>query len=1076
DGNLLGTVLDASGGAVAGASVEVVNQSTNAKQAAVSDSLGQYRFGNLPVGSYTLKAWAEGFQTSSIRNVAVQLNRSATANITLEVSAAVSSVTVTEAPSLLDTTTAQIGSTYGARQAQQLPLTGVSSLGVLNLSLYSAGVASNGGIGFGTGPSVGGQRPSNNNFMVDGIDNNDRATTGPVIAVTNEAVAEFSLLQNQFSSEFGHSTGGQFNTIVKTGTNQVHGTLYEYFQNRNLNAIDESFKRTGVRSRPRYDQNRVGGNLGGPIRKDKLFYFLNYEYNPTGRAAGNAGTVNVPTAEGYRILEGIGGLSRPNLETFQKHVPAAAVASGRSVAVNGVQVPLGTLRAIGASYETVQNWVASGDYNVSARDQIRARYMKRSFKSIDANAGLPEFFTPSVLSSHLASLSHFHTFSPAFTNELRLAYTRYTSDYPVDQYSFPGLDAFPTLQFNDLGLSVGPFWVFPQTDRSNSYQVMNNATYLQGRHTLKFGYDGRKLNRSNFFVQRARGDYRYNTLERYLLDLTPEFALRSTGGLPFAGNLLSHYAYINDDFRVRPNLTLNLGLRYEFVGVPAGAKLQRLNSVASIPGFDFREPKPGYRDFAPRLGLAWSPGHSGKTAVRAGFGMAYDQFYQNMGVLSLPPQFSTTVDAHTSRAGQPNFLGGGGIANVFQPITDPATARANTAAYIPDQVRPYSLQWTLGVQHTFHSDYTFEVRYLGTRGVHLPMQMQLNRQALVTSPETAALPTFLQAPSQQTIDGLTTSLADVMRFNVNTLASQGFFAPMTSFTPQGNSSYHGMGIQLNRRFSKGLQVATGYTWSHNIDDSATVVASTLINPRRPQDFQNLRNERGDSALDRRHRLSVSCLYETPRLGTRNWLARNVAGNWVLSGAYIAETGGWATALSGVDSNVNGDNAADRVIVNPGGSANVGSGVRALCTGSGPCNPNVPADRARVVGWVAENPNARYITAGNGAYATAGRNTLRLPGINNFDLAVAKRFSLDEVKVIEFRAEAYNAFNHAQYTPGYINAVNWRARVNGSDITMLIPGGVGASNAASVANPAFLRPDLAFQSNSRTMQLVLRFGF
>lgn len=1077
DGNLLGTVLDGSGAAVPGATVEVVNEGTNVRQSAVADGLGQYRFGNLPVGSYTLKASAQGFQASTVRNVAVQLNRTATANVTLEVKAASEAMTVTDAPALLDTTTAQIGSSYGSRQAVQLPLTGVSNLGVLNLSLYSAGVSSAGGIGFGTGPSVGGQRPSNNNFMVDGIDNNDRATTGPVIAVTNEAVAEFSLLQNQYSAEFGHSTGGQFNTIVKSGTNQIHGTMYEYFQNRNLNAIDESFKRAGIRDeQPRYDQNRIGGNLGGPIRKDKLFYFLNYEYNPTGRLASTPGAVAVPTAEGYRLLDSMSGLSRQNLDIFKRYVPAAPSDSGRFLTVNNTRIPVGFLQAAGSSYDNAHNWVASGDYNLSERDQLRARYLQRNFDSLDANASLPEFFVPTRQRSHLASLSHFHTFSPTLTNELRLAFTRYESDFSVDGLSFPGLDSFPTLQFNDMGLSIGPFWVYPQTDRSNSYQVMNNLSYLTGRHTLKFGYDGRKLNRSNFFVQRARGDYRYNTFERYLQDITPEFAVRSVGALPFAGNLLSHYGYVNDDFRLRPNLTVNLGLRYEYVGVPAGAKLQQLNAVASVPGFDFREPRAGKKDFAPRVGLAWSPGRSGKTAIRAGFGMSYDQIYQNMGVLSLPPQFSTTVEGHVTQANQAGFLANGGVRNVFTPVNDAATARARTSAYIPDQVRPYSMQWNFSVQRTLHNDYTVEARYLGTRGVHLPMQIQANRQALVTSPQTTQLPTFLQAPSQEVVDSMNTSLADVLRFNSNTLAAQGFGASIVSFTPQGNSSYNGLSFQVNRRFSKGLQVGTGYTWSHNIDDSTTVVASTLINPRRPQDFGNLSNERGNSPLDRRHRLTVSWLYETPRLGRQNWLVRNTAGNWILSGAYIAETGGWATALSGIDTNLNGDNAADRVIVNPNGLDNTGSGVRAVCKGAGACNPNNPADRARVVGWLAENPNARYITAGQGTFANAGRNTLHLPGINNFDLAVAKRFRAGEVTSVEFRGEAYNAFNHAQYTPGWVNSVSPRPRVTGSDITMLIPGAAGASNANGLGNPSFMRPDQAFQSNSRVLQLVLRLSF
>jgi hypothetical protein len=1078
DGNLTGVVSDATGGMIAGAAVELTSEQTGVKHSSLSDGIGVYRFNNVPVGAYRLAAWRDGFQSVTIRGIAVQLNKTATANIAMEVAGQSTAVSVTDSAALADTTTSQIQSTFSGRHARELPVTGVGSLGVINLSLLSAGVSSPGGIGFGTGPSVGGQRPSNNNFMVDGTDNNNRAITGPVLAVTNEAVAEFSLLQNQFSAEFGHSSGGQFNTVVKSGTNQIHGSAYEYFQNRHLNAIDESFKRQGIRSQPRYDQNRVGGNVGGPVVREKLFYFVDYEYNPQGQAATNAGTVSVPTAEGYRVLDGLAGISKANLAEFKRYVPAAAIPSSRFATVSGAQVPLGTLSVAAPRYENVHHWVASADWNLSQRDQVRARYLYRGSDSIDTNANLPAFFTPFQVRSQLASVGHFHTFGPGLTNEARLAYTRYFSDYKVDGFSYPGLDAFPNLSFRELGLNVGPFFVLPQTDRSNTFQVADNVSWIRGRHMVKFGYDGRKLNRSNYFVQRSRGDYQYNTLERFLLDLTPEFAVRSVGALPFAGNLLSHYAYINDDFRLRPNLTVNIGARYEYVDVPAGAKLQRLNSVASVPGLvDFRAPRPSRGDLAPRVGLAWSPGTSGRTAIRAGFGLSYDQVYQNMGVLSLPPQFSTTADAHITRANQPNFLSGGGIRNVFTPVADAAAARARTSAFIPDQQRPYSIQWTLGVQRTFRRDYVFEARYLGTRGIHLPQQIQLNRRALVGSQAATQLPTFLQRPSDAQVDALTRTLADVAAFNTNAWSAQGFGATVLGFTPQGNSSYNGLALQLNRRFSKGLQVIGGYTWSHNIDDGTTVVSSTLITPRRAQDFANLRNERADSALDHRHRLTLSWTYDTPWFRNAGmWAARNIAGNWSLSGTYTAESGGWATALSGVDSNLNGDNFADRTIVNPAGAANTGSGVRALCKGSGPCSPNVAADRARIVGWVAENPNARYILAGQGSYPNGGRNTLAMPGINNFDLAVSKRVSISERKTAEFRAEAYNAFNVAQYTPGFTNSAGFRPRVNFSDFTMLLPGSQAASNAASSANPLFARPDLAFQSNSRTLQLVLRFVF
>jgi hypothetical protein len=446
--------------------------------------------------------------------------------------------------------------------------------------------------------------------------------------------------------------------------------------------------------------------------------------------------------------------------------------------------------------------------------------------------------------------------------------------------------------------------------------------------------------------------------------------------------------------------------------------------------------------------------------------MAYDQFYQNLGTNALPPQYFTTIDAHIEQANQPGFLANGGIRSRLVQITDPATARRLTSSYIPlVQERPYSVQWNAGVSQVFGEDYTAEVRYLGTRGIHLPFQTQLNRPPAVTA-DNPGLPLFYERPSQSQIDALTVSLADVTaRRPVHPLVAAGFTTTITGFTPQGNSWYHGLATQLTRRFSNGLQFTGAYTWSHNIDDSTATLASTFLTPRRPQDFFNVRAERADSALDRRHRFSFGWVYEMPWYRTdNNWLLKNLIGNWTFSGVYIAETGAWMTPQSGVDSNLNGDAAADRTVINPNGDPNVGSAVTPLCrTGTATCT--TAAGRSGIVGYLVTNPNARYIQAGEGVFPNAGRNTLRLPGINNFDLALGKRINITETRSIQFRAEAYNALNNSQFTPGFPSVANLRSRAT-----------AGVSALTLAGNAVFNRPDLAFQSNARTMQLALRFEF
>ena len=369
--------------------------------------------------------------------------------------------------------------------------------------------------------------------------------------------------------------------------------------------------------------------------------------------------------------------------------------------------------------------------------------------------------------------------------------------------------------------------------------------------------------------------------------------------------------------------------------------------------------------------------------------------------------------------------------------------------YVPDQVRPYSINWNIGIQHNFLNNYTLEVRYLGTRGVHLPVQTHLNSFAPVQPGN--SLPTYMNAPSQAQLDALPLTLTMLQNTSTNPWAAYGFASNITAFEPWGNSVYHGLAVQVNRRYSNGLQFQAAYTWSHNIDDSTAALFSTLLSPRRPQDFQNWRAERASSALDRRQRFTFTGIYETPWLRTSgNRVARTVLGGWMFSGTYTAESPEYATVQSGVDSNLNGDAAGDRVIINPAGQDGVGSGVTALKNSAG-----------QIVAYVANNPNARYIQAGLGVYPNGGRNTLELRGINNFDLSLSKWFPIKGERVrFQFRADAYNAFNHPQFTPGKINTVELLGR---SDTrSFLLP-----------QNPAFNNPETAFGSNPRVIQLVGR---
>ncbi len=325
-GNVNGVVKDATGAVVPGATVDATNLATNFKNSVTTNSNGEYHFIDLPAGHYKIEATSGGLK-GGVADVIVSLNETKTINITATVAGTATTVEVSGQAVAVNTTNADIQNTFTTKQLEDLPITSTGS-GVLNLSLLNAGVASSGGIAAGAGPSVSGQRPRNNNFTVEGVDNNNKAVTGPLMTIPNDAVESFTVLQNQFSPEFGHSSGGQFNQTIKSGTNTWHGSAWEYFQNRNLNAIDSQVAAGEVANgtpikNTRFDDNRFGGAVGGPIIKNKLFFYFMWQYEPVGYAAQ---PVNRLRSYGCRLLY-LAGL----VPQFQQPVGFAEVpAGGRS--------------------------------------------------------------------------------------------------------------------------------------------------------------------------------------------------------------------------------------------------------------------------------------------------------------------------------------------------------------------------------------------------------------------------------------------------------------------------------------------------------------------------------------------------------------------------------------------------------------------------------------------------------------------------------------------------------------------------------------------------------------------------
>jgi Carboxypeptidase regulatory-like domain len=1130
-GNVRGLIKDPTGAVVAGAKVTILDKKTNNTLTTQSTGSGEYEFKNLPIGDYQITVETEGFKKVTLTDVRVQLNQTTDIGVNLEVGVRNDVVEVSAGGAeLVDTTTTNLSKGFSSRQVTELAQT-TTGAGIYNLALIAPNVSSSGGVGVGTGGSVGGQRPRNNNFVVDGIDNNDKSVTGPQVYISPDTVAEFSLLQNQYSAEFARSTGGQFITVTKSGTNEFHGTAYSNFRNRHLNALDNQDKLQGITRcyTPgditcvrRSDYARVGFNVGGPLSlptfglgdkstiggKDRLFFFAGYERLQTGDAAG-ASAIRTPTAGGFAALDTISGLSATNLAIFKQFVPVAPAqgvdddgnpaticVGGDCVPdpVTGVQtgtlIPVGLVSIPSPNFNNNDYIVANIDFVQSERTQHRTRFNLNRNRGIDTGATFPDFFQPAPLDTRLFSYTLTHSFTSRLINETRLAYRRSNQDLQAGNLAFPGLDQFPNIALQDLGVNIGPNGVAPQSAVENNYQFVNNLSYLFGTHSTKYGVDFRKIISPQIFVQRSRGDYQYTNTGTFLQDISPDiFGQRSVGGSKYYGDQKLLFLFAQDDWRIRPNFTLNLGVNYSYQEVPFGAKSQALNSIASVPGLiEFREPESQKRNFAPRIGFAYSPnydsgvlgrlfGGGGRSSIRAGFSMAYDVIFDNLYLLTLPPQSFQTLNVDTTAAPTANFLGNGGLLGTPTTVTDPASARAATSAFIPDQEVPYSITYTLSFQREFLRDWSFETRYLGTRGVHLLSQNQINKQPIVA--QNNLLPLFTSPLTQDQRDAMPLTLDQAIA-NTNTsstvpaFAAAGFTAPITAYLSDGNSSYHAFSAQLTRRFTKGLQLTGAYTWSHLIDDSTAEVFSTVLTPRRQQDFQNKRVEKASSALDRRQRFSFSALYDLPFFtNSSNRLARSLLGGFSLAGTLGFESGAPATVTSQADSNLNGDSAGDRTILNPNGVE--GTASRAIpqlktCPASGvlpdgTCDPRL--NDSRTVGYFIVNPNAQYIQAGRGIVATAGRNTLTLPGINNLDFSIFKNFLITETVKVQFRTDFYNAFNHPQYAPGSVNGVEATGQIDASAASLV---------GTSVNTSLFNRPDLVFSSHPRVIQMALRLNF
>ena len=987
-GVISGVTIDARKAAVSSVSIAVLNEETGEKRTTTTDSHGDFTVAGLLPGKYRVEADGKGFSRyGSI--LTLEVDQDIRLEIVLQVGA--DSVDVTAAPALLRQDSSALGGVIENRLIVGLPLDGRN---FYELSLLLPGVVppAQGSAGSVRGAftiNVNGAREDSNDFLLDGAYNGDPKLNGVGVTSPVDAIREFEVATSTYDTSFGRNAGGQINVVTRSGGNQLHGTLYEFFRNGAMG--DKNYFAPSDRPAPKYQRNQFGGVLGGPIKKNRTFFFADYE--GTRLAAGETLVTNVPTA-----LERVGNFSKsavPAIDpTTGQPIPGGALPSyylnpiGLAIAA---LYPLPNRNVAGANYvsspsqfDNQNHFDVRLDHTLSHADNLFFRYSFVDDTFFDPFGGtgysaVPNYGLNIPSRSQNTSLGETHTFTPSLINEVRIGFNRVSNgDYQQNQgISVNHKVGLPELSTNprDWGLSLisingysplGNEYTSPEHGTTNTYQVGDNATWTRGRHLVKFGFDSRILQQNAYRDVQSRGFIDFtglllgNALEELLLGAPTE----SGGATMNNSEHLRTHSYdffVHDTWRVRPDFTVTLGLRYEYnsPGVDAQNRANVYNpatgtlAAVGVNGF----PRAGYNadlnNFAPQIGLAWSPGGSGKTVIRAAYGIHYDQssLATGEGLYFSAPYYNLNV--YYPIQGLYNLS----LSNPF-PSNFPYPYPASATAFERGLRTPYIQQWNFGIQRQLGKSRVAEIAYVGSKGTRLIDSRDINQGQPSTNP--------------------------------NNLRPNYYFSDVDIIESQGNSIYHSLQARFEQRLQKGLSALASYTYAKSIDD-ASGFFTTTGDPNFPQNSYNLSAERGRSDFDIRQRFTLSYAYDLPIATGHRWL-----GGWQSFGVLTFQTGTpFTVALLANNNNANT------------GFSNLGYGANNRPNVVG--NPHLANPSAQE--WF---NTAAFAVAPYGTFGNAGRNILDGPGLATVNFSIVKNTRATERLTIQFRAEFFNLLNRTNF--------------------------------------------------------------
>ncbi len=1090
-GTILGTVTDASGAAIAGATVTAKNQDTGVIRTTVSTPDGTFRVPELPIGMYSVSISIANFQTSVTSNVKVDVAGESRVDVSLKPGAMTQQVQVMgETLPEIESTSDTIGGTLESKTVTDLPVNGRDYTKLIYLVPGVSGspdqISDSPG-SYGTF-SLNGARGRANNFLLDGTDMNDGFRNDPAINEAGvfgtpatilpvEAVQELRVLSN-YEPEYGRNAGAVINIVTKSGTNHFHGTGLEFFRDAGIGARNY-FNFDNTPKAP-FSNNQYGGSLGGPIVADKTFFFVDYEGQHE-----NVGSVSEACVPDPAQIALDGGATNSVIAALLARNPwPKPNIAGATSNDTGCSTP--NASTVSPSYNHLSSAIGKIDHNFNANNILTGRYYfgdsVQSFPLALTGGGiLPGFNTYTPTRVQLVSISYVHVVSPTQTNEARMGWNRFAEGFfPADQSFHPssigldtgtgsadaGLPQINVAGFAQLGASHSD----PRDRVDTNWHFIDNYSWTAGKHDMKFGYEFRRTSIAQFLGTNFRGQLKFLTLSDFLAGNVTNGGSQAAGSANRNSAQNSHGLYVQDSFHLSSRFTINAGVRWDYMGIyhvqdNLLSNFDAFNNLVQVgtPTLP-RLYNPDYKNFAPRVSVAWDPLGNGKTVLRAGYGIFFDAFSQDIFMDHLPynsgfdpgPAYNPVGPA-TISSGKPvaSIVSGSPVfpANTFAPTGDAFGVDRNIRT-------PYMENFNLNVQQQVVKKVVVEIGYVGSEGHRLFRFVDVNQpsQAQIYASDLANNLTLESegfTPSNPCIPGVSmiagsavTCLAGVNRPNAN-------YFYINQEQASANSNYHSLQTSLHVNGWHGLDSSFSYVWSHSIDN-ASDSEDFEPNAAQPNDSTRPYVERANSNFDIRNRFVWNFVYRFP--DTRgDW--QRLRNGWGINGIMNVQTGQPFQLNYNFEGDYSGSGEYfDRPDVvgpiqynyhDPNNFLN-------LTSFAVPCTvlPETPNGTSIIVNENAET-SEQMCTPGTRHFGNEGRDSLRAAPFKQFDFSVFKDTKITERVNLQLRLETYNLFNHPNFSNPFLPAFIADAAQGGTDPATGLSQGhyaLGATGDVGIGNP------------------------